>query len=210
MGCSITGGAGRRASWACDVERSDAVDGVRHQFSRARPDLGLRHPQLSRFRGRTVLGRLGVRRSRRCGGGDAALRFGFVAAAAGRRHRADFRRLPCRDGHQAVLWPAGIVAHVRCDRRIELCRHRVLHFRSRQPVDADPGLFAGPVGAAGADAEAAAVAAGRPRKSRRPARGHRRHLHHLSLCLPRRGDHAAFRTRFLDLPVQSRCNGCWC
>ena len=50
----------------------------------------------------------------------------------------------------------------------------VLHRRLRQHADADPGLFAGPVGAAGADAEAAAVAAGRPRKSRRPARGHRR------------------------------------
>ena len=35
---------------------------------------------------------------------------GFAAAAAGRRHHDDFRRLPCRDGHQAVLRPAGELA----------------------------------------------------------------------------------------------------
>ena len=58
-------------------ERSDAVDGVHHQFSRARPDLGLRHAQLSGIRGRPVLDRFGVRRRRWCGGGDAALRPGF-------------------------------------------------------------------------------------------------------------------------------------
>jgi len=32
-----------------DAERSDAMDGVRHQFSRAGPDLGLHHAQLSHF-----------------------------------------------------------------------------------------------------------------------------------------------------------------
>ena len=99
---------------------------------------------------------------------------------------------------QPVSWRASAA-----DRRIERCRHDVLCLRARQPVDADPDLFAGPVGAAGADAEAPAVAAGRPRQPRRPARGHRRHWHHLPVCPPHRGDRAAFRRRFLDLPVQS-------
>ena len=53
------------------------------------------------------------------GAAVAMLRFvrGFAGAAVGRRHRADFRRLPCRDGHQAVLRPAGLVARHRADHR---------------------------------------------------------------------------------------------
>ena len=45
----------------------------------------------------------------------AMLRFAMdlIAAAVGRRHHADFRRLPRRDGHQAVLRRAGIVARPR-------------------------------------------------------------------------------------------------
>ena len=57
----------------------------------------------------------------RRGGGDAALSFfGYAAAAVGRWHDVDFRRLPCRDGHQAVLRPAGRLARHRADHRIEL------------------------------------------------------------------------------------------
>ena len=57
----------------CNAERSDAVDGVRHQFSRAGPDLGLCHAQLSQIRGRAVLDRLGACGGRRRGAGDAAI-----------------------------------------------------------------------------------------------------------------------------------------
>src|SRR5258705_13183760 len=39
-------GEGLCASRVRDAERTDAVDGIRHQFSRARPDLGLRDAQL--------------------------------------------------------------------------------------------------------------------------------------------------------------------
>src|SRR5436305_1810224 len=41
---ATTGETGPQASRVRDAERSDAVDGVRHQLSRAGPDLGLHHP----------------------------------------------------------------------------------------------------------------------------------------------------------------------
>ena len=96
------------------------------------------------------------------------------------------------------------------DHRIEFRRHGVLHRRLRQPADADPDLFAGPVAAAGADAEAVAVAAGRPRKPWRPARGHRRHFHYQPLCRPHRGDPAASSAAISRSSSPIRCSGCWC
>ena len=85
-----------------DAERSDAVDGVRHQFSRARPDLGLRGAQLSGVRAGAVLDRLVVRGGGGRRGGDAPRRDDGLAAAADRwRHRADPRDLARDDGHPA-------------------------------------------------------------------------------------------------------------
>ena len=82
-------GDGSCASRVRNAERSDALDGVRHQFSRAGPDLGLRHALLSVVRGRAVLDRFGIRCGGRCGDGDAARGFpGFAGAAAVWRHRA--------------------------------------------------------------------------------------------------------------------------
>ena len=116
-------GDGTCASRVRDAERSDALDGVRHQFSRAGPDLGLRHAQLSVVRSRAVLDRLGVRRGGWCGARDAARGVpGFAGAAAVCRHRADPGDLPGRDGHPEILRPAGVVARHRADHRAWLCR----------------------------------------------------------------------------------------
>src|SRR5206468_9232865 len=97
-------GDGTCASRVRDAERSDALDGVRHQFSRAGPDLGLRHAQLSVVRSRAVLDRFGIRCGGRRGARDAARGFpGFAGTSAVWRHRIDPGDLPGRDGHPQVL-----------------------------------------------------------------------------------------------------------
>ncbi len=204
MGCSITGETAPCALWFRDAERSDDVDGVRHQFSRAGPDLGLRHAQLSRIRGGAVLDRLGLRRRHRHGHRDAGPGRGLADPAVGRRHDRDFLHLPGRDGDQAVLRSAGRMARHGADHRIDPRRHGVFHLRLRQLDDADRDLFGRPGGAAGADAEAADVAAGWPHQSRCPARGHYRHAHHRHLRLPRRGQDPPYRRRLLVRSIQ-RC-----
>src|SRR5260370_34588819 len=79
VGCSIIGEAGQCAPCIDDAERSDAVDGVRRQLSRARPDLGLCRAQLPQTGGRTVLDRLDVR-----GGPEpCGLQFGETARDIG-------------------------------------------------------------------------------------------------------------------------------
>ena len=188
------------------------MDGVHHQFSRAGPDLGLRHPLLSEIRSGAVLDRLGVCRGLRRVGGKPAHAGGFAAAAAGRRHRADLRLLPGRDGHQAVLRPAGRLAPDRADHRVGLRRHDLLHLRLRQHADADVHLFGRPGAAVRADPETAAVAGKRPRQPRRPARGHRRHPHHRHLCHARARQPGACRRRVLLHPVSPRStrSRSWC
>src|ERR1700736_4581656 len=161
-GCTTTGEAGPCAFWLRNAERPDAVDGVRRQFSRARPGLGLCRAQLSEIRGGSVLDRFGIYGGCRRGAGDAAHVRGFAAAAVGRRHHPDIRRLPCRDGGQAVLRPAGLLARHRADIGTKLRRTDVLPRRLRQHGDADTDLFAGPVSAVRVDTKTVAVAAAWP------------------------------------------------
>ena len=93
------GRRGRAHPAFMDAERSDAVDGVRHQFSRARPDLGLCRAQLPQAGSRPLLDRFGVcRRNRRkrcrrraassagswlCSAGGAIILFAIWLAAMG-------------------------------------------------------------------------------------------------------------------------------
>ena len=123
-------GDGTCASRVRDAERSDALDGVRHQFSRAGPDLGLRHAQLSVVRSRAVLDRFGVRCGGWCCARDAARGFpGFAGAAAVCRHRIDPGDLPGCDGHPQVLQSAGFVARHLADHRAWRGRPVRLHVR---------------------------------------------------------------------------------
>src|SRR4051812_41086434 len=125
-----TGETERCTSWVLDAERSDALDGVRRQLSRAGPDLGLRDAQLSGVRARAVLDRL---RFRRLGGRfdrDVAGRVdGLDAAAAVGRRRADIGDLPRRDGHPPILSPAAELAVHLAGDRARLRRPFVLYFR---------------------------------------------------------------------------------
>ena len=112
-----------------DAERSNDVDDIHRQFSRAGPGLGLRDAQLSEIRGRPVLDRFGFLRRRRCCDSDGPLRFGFAVCAGQRRHRPRLRRLPRRDGDQAILRPAGNLARHRADHRADRSRPDVVFRR---------------------------------------------------------------------------------
>ena len=91
-----------------DAERSDAVDGVRHQFSRAGPDLGLRARapiRSSRPRG-SGPARLRRRAAARAGDAAPAVRRSLLPLLAGGTVLV-FAALPRRHGHPALLRPAG-------------------------------------------------------------------------------------------------------
>ena len=208
-------GDGAHAFRVRDAERSDAVDGFHHQFSRAGPDLGLRHAQLSVVRCRAVLDRLGVCRLGRRGVRDAARGFpGFAAAAAVCRHRVDPGDLPRRDGDPEILQPAGVMAPHRADHRLRLRRPVVLHLRLRQRPGADDRLYDRAGAADGAEPEIAVQSARGARQSRRPAGRHRHRSH------PRHFRHPAVRRadqrgrRVLLHAIHARCNRwsswCWC
>src|SRR5580692_8612071 len=144
-GWPIERGERDKRSWEQDAERSDALDGVRRQLLRARPDLGLYRAQLSEIRSRAVLGRRILFRRRGSRAGDVARVFpGYAAAAVRRRHRDGFRRLPCDAWHQPVLRSADVLARQRADHRPERRRDAVLHLCLSEHGDADRGLFGGP------------------------------------------------------------------
>ena len=204
LGCSITGETGPCAFWFHDVERSDAVDGVHHQFSRARPDLGLRHAELSRIRRRRGSGparrllRPPAQQWRCCASvadsllplltGGTVLIFSACLAAMGIR--------------RFYGQPVSMARH-RADHRSELRRHGVLHLRLRQPDDAGPDLFVRPVDAAGADAEAADVAAGRPRSIPAPGSpASSRSSSSASMAFASPSEAASYRRRGLVRPFQ--------
>src|SRR5205085_9707324 len=82
---SQTGEAGRGAACSRDAERSNAVDGVRRQFSGARSDMELCRAQLPQIRCRSVLDGLGVRGRALRGAGEFAIRVRVDTDAAVRR-----------------------------------------------------------------------------------------------------------------------------
>ena len=117
--------------------------------------------------------------------GGAVLFRDFAAAVFGRRHRDDFRRLSGRNGYQAILRQAGVVARHRADHRGKLRRPGLLH-----PVyDSMPMRIA--VYSLGQSLPLVLTlklllcAAREAAKPRRPARGRRLHSDHRHLRHPR-------------------------